>query len=379
MSRVMLNGDLLDEREAMVSALDQGLTHGVGLYETIKLTGRACAFFDEHAGRLEKGLAALHIPCPFDRDDLARQILAVAAGNDVRDGACRLLVTAGPPWGDATLLVQTDTRTFPERPLTAISYRIARAAAAFKSNSFVPSLVAKRAAEAGADDAIFVDDDGRILEATTSNCFVHRGGVLTTPPLDGSILPGVIRGKIMQLAEADGMAVAERHIRISELTPNDSVLLTSSVRGIVLVSSVDGVPLRLDEEHVAAAPSSAQPNERAAAFAQRLASPLSRRPNRRAVVAAETSRGPSRSHRLHRRRRNASQLLCRLSTISGGSSAGRRVPTDALEVSRELLVVVGCDLPGCGVRPAEARRVSVRLSMRMGPRRAGRTRAWCRR
>ena len=226
MSHVMLNGELLDEREATVSALDQGLTHGVGLYETIKIADRACAFFDEHAGRLEKGLAALHIPCPFTRDDLAQQILAVAAGNDVRDGACRLLVTAGPPWGEPTLLVQTDVRIFPERPLTAISYRIARAAAAFKSNSFVPSLVAKRAAEAaGADDAIFVDDDGRILEATTANCFVHRGGVLTTPPLDGSILPGVIRGKIMQLAEADGMAVAERHIRISELTPNDSVLL----------------------------------------------------------------------------------------------------------------------------------------------------------
>jgi len=249
MSHVMLNGELLDEREAMVSALDRGLTHGVGLYETIKVWGGACAFFDEHAGRLEKGLAALHIPCPFTGDDLARQILAVAAGNEVRDGACRLLVTAGPPWGEPTLLVQTDVRTFPQRPLTAISYRIARAAAAFKSNSFVPSLVAKRAAEAaGADDAIFVDDDGRILEATTANCFVYRGGVLTTPPLDGSILPGVIRGKIMQLAEADGMAVAERYIRISELAPNDSVLLTSSVRGIVLVSSVDGVPLRLDED-----------------------------------------------------------------------------------------------------------------------------------
>ena len=154
--------------------------------------GGACAFFDEHAGRLEKGLAALHIPCPFTRDDLARQILAVAAGNDVRDGACRLLVTAGPAWGGPTLLVQTDVRVFPERPLKVISYRIARAAAAFKSNSFVPSLVAKRAAEAaGADDAGFVDDDGRILEATTANCFVYRGGVLTTPPLEGSILPGV--------------------------------------------------------------------------------------------------------------------------------------------------------------------------------------------
>lgn len=249
MSHVMLNGELRDEREATVSALDRGLTHGVGLYETIKITGSACSFFDEHASRLEKGLHGLRIPVPFTRDDLAQQILAVERRNGVTDGACRLLVTEGPPWGEPTLLVQTDVRTFPQRPLTVISYRIARAAAAFKSNSFVPSLVARRAAEAaGADDAVFVDDDGRILEATTANCFVYRAGVLTTPPLEGSILPGVIRGKILELADADGMAVAERHIRLSELVPNDSVLLTSSVRGIVLVSSIDGVPLRLDEE-----------------------------------------------------------------------------------------------------------------------------------
>jgi branched-subunit amino acid aminotransferase/4-amino-4-deoxychorismate lyase len=249
MSHVMLNGELRDEREALVSALDQGLTHGVGLYETIKVMGGSCAFFDEHAARLEKGLHGLRIPVPFTRDDLARQILAVAGRNGVGDGACRLLVTAGPPWGEPTLLVQTDVRVFPLRPLTVISYRIARAAAAFKSNSFVPSLVAKRAAEAaGADDAVFVDDDGRILEATTANCFVRRGGVLATPPLEGSILPGVIRGKIIELAEGDGMAVAERHIRLGELTPNDSLMLSSSVRGLVLVASVDGVPLRVDEE-----------------------------------------------------------------------------------------------------------------------------------
>jgi branched-subunit amino acid aminotransferase/4-amino-4-deoxychorismate lyase len=272
MTHVMLNRRLCDEREATVSALDRGLTHGVGLYETIKVSGGACAFFDEHASRLEKGLHGLHIPVPFTRDDLARQILAVASRNGTGDGACRLLVTEGPPWGEPTLLVQTDVRTFPQRPLTVISYRIARAAAAFKSNSFVPSLVARRAAEAaGADDAVFVDDDGRILEATTANCFVQRGGVLTTPPLEGSILPGVIRGKIIELAEDDGMAVAERHIRLSELTPNDSVMLTSSVRGMVLVSSIDGLPLRLDEELVGRLRSLLGAAERAsaAAFAQR--------------------------------------------------------------------------------------------------------------
>jgi len=270
MTVVMLNGVVVDEREAMVSALDRGMTHGICLYETIKLREGVPVFFDEHAARMEKGLRRLGIEPPVDRAELAQQVVTLSRASEVPDGACRLLVTAGPPWGSPSLLIQAEVRVFPERPLVVISYRAGRAAAAFKSNSFVASLLAQRAAAgAGADDAVFVDDEGRILEATTANVFIVRGGVLTTPQTEGSILPGVIRGKVIEVAEAAGIPVAERTLRLSELTSDNMLLLTSSVRGIRPVASLDGLPLRQDEELVGRLRSLVGEAERASAAAFR--------------------------------------------------------------------------------------------------------------
>ena len=247
MTVVILNGKVIDEREATVSALDRGITHGICLYETVKLRDGIPVFFDEHAARMEKGLERLGIEPPVRRDELAKQIMALSAESGVRNGACRLLATAGPPWGPSSLLIQAEVRTFPDRPLVVISYRAGRAAAAFKSNSFVASLLAQRAAAgAAADDAVFVDDEGRILEATTANVFIVRGGVMTTPQTEGSILPGVIRSKVIDVAERDGIPVAERTMRLSELTSDNMLLLTSSVRGIKPAASLDGLPLRQD-------------------------------------------------------------------------------------------------------------------------------------
>ena len=118
------------------------------------------------------------------------------------DGACRLLVTAGPPDGAPSLLIQTDRRDFPPRPLRVITYRGVRVSAQLKAMTVMQSYLAQRAANAaGVDDAILVDDEGRIFEGATSNVFVVRGGGLITPPAEGDILPGVLRAKVEELAD----------------------------------------------------------------------------------------------------------------------------------------------------------------------------------
>ena len=83
MSHVMLNGELLDEREATVSALDRGLTHGVGLYETIKIADGPAPSSTNTRRASRRVSPPCTSRCPFTRDDLAQQILAVAAGNGV--------------------------------------------------------------------------------------------------------------------------------------------------------------------------------------------------------------------------------------------------------------------------------------------------------
>lgn len=243
----MLNGVLVAADKATLPATDRALTHGLGLYETLKLVGGAPAFFDEHLARLNQGLDELGLEKPFSDPDLAEQVCRLAEAAGVRDGACRLLVTAGPPGGRPNLLIQVEVREFPQRPLRVIAYRGVRVSAQFKAMTVLQSYLAQQAAsKAGADDAILVDDEGRIFEGATSNVFIVRGGGLLTTPAEGAILPGVMRAKVEELAGRDGIPVVEAYARVADLRPDDAMILTSSVRGIVSVESVDGRRLRVD-------------------------------------------------------------------------------------------------------------------------------------
>jgi len=249
---LMLNGVLMAADEATVPATDRALTHGLGLYETLKLVDGVPVFFEEHIARLDLGLEELGLERPAPREEMAEQICRLSEAGDVPDGACRVLVTAGPPDGKPGLLIQTDTRRFPARPLRVISYRGVRVRAQLKAMTVMQSYLAQRAAAAaGADDAILVDEEGRMFEGATSNMFLARGGGLVTPPAEGAILPGVLRAKVEELATADGIPVVEAFARVADLRADDGMLLTSSVRGIVPVGSVDGHGLLVHGELLA--------------------------------------------------------------------------------------------------------------------------------
>jgi len=250
--QLIINDVLMDETEATLPATDRALTHGLGLYETIKLIDGVPAFFEEHILRLERGIAALGLDNEIDKPKLAGQILRLSEANGGTDNSCRLLVTAGPPGGTPNLLVQTDRRDFPARPLRVISYRGVRVSAQYKAMTVMQSYFAQRAARAaGVDDALLVDDESRIFEGSTSNVFVLRAGVLVTPPAEGDILPGVIRAKIDELAGAAGIPVVDAWTRVVDLHPEDGLLLTSSVRGTVAVEQVDDVRLSVPERELA--------------------------------------------------------------------------------------------------------------------------------
>ncbi len=245
---VSLNGRLVAEREAYVPALDRAVTHGIGLYETLKLTAGVPVFFDEQMARLHAGLELLEIAVPWDRATIAGWIVDLAAAGGVADRGCRVLVTAGAAWGDPAVLIRNDVRPSPARPLRVITYRGIRVSGALKAMTFLQSHLAQRAAAAaGADDAIFVDDEGRMFEGATSNIFLARGGGLVTTPAEGAILPGVMRAALERVAEVSGIPVVEASGRVAPLRGDDAMFLTSSVRGIVPVGAIDDRALRVDD------------------------------------------------------------------------------------------------------------------------------------
>jgi para-aminobenzoate synthetase/4-amino-4-deoxychorismate lyase len=98
-------------------------------------------------------------------------------------------------------------------------------------------------AELGEEVPLILTDAGEVLEAGRANLFIVTGGGIATPPADGRILPGTARAATLDLAAELGVPAAERRLHLDDLRRADDLFLTSSLRGIRPVRSIDGEPL----------------------------------------------------------------------------------------------------------------------------------------
>src|SRR6266508_3080347 len=172
-------------------------------------------------------------------------------GPALPDATVRLLWTAGregggPPAG--LVLVSTlppGHEELRERGLRlAVVEWAAGALAGAKSTSYAENIAAQnQAADRGADDALLVAPDGTVLEAPTSNVWFREGDRLLTPSLSLPILAGVTRATVRELAPQAGYAVEEGSFGLARLLGADEVFLTSSVREVMPVRSIDGAEI----------------------------------------------------------------------------------------------------------------------------------------
>jgi branched-chain amino acid aminotransferase len=105
-------------------------------------------------------------------------------------------------------------------------------------------LALARAHERGAGEAIFANTRGRLCEGATSNIFLTRRGRTVTPSLASGCLPGITRGLVLELARTNGIPVDETDIPMSALRDAEEAFLTTSLRGVQPVASVDGKKFR---------------------------------------------------------------------------------------------------------------------------------------
>jgi branched-subunit amino acid aminotransferase/4-amino-4-deoxychorismate lyase len=253
MTKVWLNGRVLPAGDATVPALDRGVLWGYGLFETMRVyDGRVWALA-EHLERLSSGAAELDIRVPA-ADDLGCAIDTVLAANQIEQAGTRITITrgAGPadPHADAVGEPNVIVTAWPLRDYRQVYERGAslvtipgggRPLAGLKTTSYAVSVAGRLvAARAGADDALFVCDDGRVLEATGSNVFALNGDTMRTPPLGENLLPGVTRRYVIEIAERVGLRVDESPVTLDDLFAADEVVLTSSLREVYPAVSVDG-------------------------------------------------------------------------------------------------------------------------------------------
>lgn len=97
------------------------------------------------------------------------------------------------------------------------------------------------AKEAGRQDVIFLNDLNEVCEGSYSNFWLIRGGVLVTPRLDAPCLPGIVRGNVLSWAQGAGVEVRESAVTLHDVESAEAIFLTSSIRGVQLVTGIDGV------------------------------------------------------------------------------------------------------------------------------------------
>ena len=263
-SKVYLStaGRPLDPAEATVSVFDRGFLYGDSVYETLRTAGGRPVEMTRHLDRLHRSALGIGLEIPFDDAMLRVAVAETHAASGNPDSYVRMIVTRGtgplmldPRVSTSPLLVvvvQALQLPAPEVYEAGLSVRIvdvhkigARSLdPSLKTGNYLNSIQALRqATDSQASDAIMCSPQGQVAEGATSNVFMVRGGALLTPSLATGLLEGITRALVIRLAAELGITCSEATIWPDELRAADEVFLTSSVRGPMPVTTLDGQPV----------------------------------------------------------------------------------------------------------------------------------------
>jgi branched-chain amino acid aminotransferase len=259
------NGTITPASDARISPMDHGFLYGDSVYETIRTFHKRLFLLGRHMDRLHRSLEKTFLPLPLTRKELEaeihRSISDVPIPGDV---GVRIVITRGigpiglditkcpssrflivvfelgpdavpaaaSPFssGEGLAVVISKTRRNSPRALDP----------AVKSGNFLNNILAyKDAKDASAHEALLCNAEGYLAEGTTSNVFVAKDDLVWTPNAYG-ILDGITRGVIFEEAAKAGIRVGETNIPPEALFSADEVFLTSSVKGVVPVTCVNG-------------------------------------------------------------------------------------------------------------------------------------------
>lgn len=259
--RVYIDGELHDEKTAKISVFDRGFLYGDSVYEVARTAGGHPVDLDRHLERLERSAAAILLPI-HPRDTIAGAVAETLAAAGNPESYIRIIVTRGageisldPALADRPrLLVIVRELKLPDPALyrdgasvaiVGVRRNLRRAVdPAVKSGNYLNNILAlAEAKRAGAYESIMCNAEGRVVEGSTSNIFAVKDGEIRTPALEDGLLDGITRRRVFELAADEGIRIVEAHLSPDDLRGADEVFLTSSIRGVVPVTRVDGRPV----------------------------------------------------------------------------------------------------------------------------------------
>jgi D-alanine transaminase len=251
------NGQLLPLDRISISPLDRGFIFGDGVYEVIPVYGGVMLRGREHFERLQRSMDAIQLANPHTVDEwlsIGQRLLAHHPGNV----GLYIQVTRGvPPKRDhvlpkglvPTVFMMASPLATPSKELvesgvaciTARDFRWEKCN--IKSTSLLGNVLARQmSADVGATETILLRD-GFLTEASASNVFIVKDGVVVAPPRDNLILLGITYDLVQQLAGEGAVRLEVRPVPEAELRAADEVWLTSSTKEVLAVTTLDGKPV----------------------------------------------------------------------------------------------------------------------------------------
>jgi branched-chain amino acid aminotransferase len=260
-SFVWLNGALVPTGLASIDPNDRGLTLGDGLFETIRCANGIPRFAKLHLVRLRRGAAKLDIALPFDDTEILAAFAQTLTANRLEGAAVlRLTFTRGAglrgltPPADAkpTLLITASPLAASPPEIAAVICRITRRnefspLAAIKSLNALDNILARNeAVKQGCEEAILLNTQGYVAEASAANIFVLTDGRWLTPRVADGALPGIFRSLVLV-----HQAASEARISEADLFSAQSICLGNAL-GVRAVTSLDGRDIEMQQEKIAA-------------------------------------------------------------------------------------------------------------------------------
>ncbi len=252
---VYFDGHFLRGDEARLSVYEHAFMYGDSVFEGIRAYGGKVFRLSDHLERLMESAKSIGIKVPLTIDELTQVVLATFRINRLEEGHMRLTVTRGV----GTVGLDPRKAKFPsviamaypfppilgEKAVRLITSTVRRKScdsvdAKVKASNYMDNILAKIQANAvGMDDALMLDRDGYVAEATAMNVFTLWKGKWSTPaPV--ACLDGVTRRVVMEILEDMGPPVQERQVTLHELYVAQEVFLTGTGAEIVPVESIDG-------------------------------------------------------------------------------------------------------------------------------------------
>ncbi len=264
---IWMNGRFVRWAHARIHVLSHVVHYGSSWFEGIRAyaTRRGTAIFrlHDHLRRLERSVRMYHTELPYSLAELADVCVAVVARNGLRACYIRPIVYRGygdlgvnplncpvevavAAWEWGAYLGEEAAQRGVDVGVSSwqrIASNTMPAMAKAGGNYLNSQLIRIEATRHGYAEGISLDVFGMVSEGSGENIFLVMDGVLYTPPLSASILPGVTRQTIMTFAREEGIAVVETDIPRGMLYAADELFLTGTAAEIIPVRSVDGIPI----------------------------------------------------------------------------------------------------------------------------------------